>query len=260
MGRKTKAGFDARQYEVLAAVYAKEGTQVSSDMVGGYRTKTTRAGDCLYLDCYPLIGREARAEQETALQELKQSRDRKVQLKYARYNNARRVRAFDQLTETNFGRNDLHVSCTYERDYLDLGKYGRGEYRSREDAKRDMRNYINRIRRLLKRHGCSLDEFRWVVVTVTKECDPESRDPLPHVHHHHILMHGVPEEMRGEVEQLWPFGFCDVDRIHQVGASPSALSGYVARQEGCANGDNHYKGKAFTASRNIIRRNSENGL
>ena len=162
------------------------------------------------------------------------------------------MRAFDRLVKANFNKNDLIVTCTYDKKS--------GKHRSYEDAKRGVRNYINRIRRLLKRHGCSLGEFRWVVVTVTKKCDPESRDPLPHVHHHHILMHGVPEEMRGEVEQLWPFGFCDVDRIHQVGASPSALSGYVARQEGCANGDNHYKGKAFTASRNIIRRNSENGL
>lgn len=252
MSGKTKAKIDARQYEVLAAVYAKEGTQVLEDMAGAYRTKTTKAGDCLYVDCYPLISRELRMAQSELLREMKRTKDRKVQLKYAKYNNARRVRLFDQLVEANIAYGDFHVCCTYERDSYDMGKYGQGEYRGREEAKRDCANYIRRIRRLLKRHGHDVLQFRWIAVTVTKEKDISAYESRP-THHHHILMHGVPEELRGEIERMWPYGFCNADRAQPGDKGLSALSAYVARQEGRANGDHAFREKSFSTSRNIIR-------
>ena len=253
MKAKSKRLFDGEQYEVLAAVYSKAGTEVRNDAVGAYRTKTTRAGDCLYINCYPLIGAEVQRNQRDLLENLKDGRERVVQAKYARYNNARRVRMFDMLVEANIFPNDLHVCLTYEYDNTYTMDYGRQEYRSREDARRDVRNWLNRVKRLLKRHGIDDRELRWILVTVTKEGSGEDRNVRSPKHHHHILLHGVPEELRNEVERLWPLGYANADRIQRGDKSLGALSGYVARQEGAANGEHARGERSFSTSRNIIR-------
>ena len=253
MKAKSKRLFDGEQYEVLAAVYSKAGTEVRNDAVGAYRTKTTRAGDCLYINCYPLIGAEVQRNQRDLLENLKDGRERAVQAKYARYNNARRVRMFDMLVEANIFPNDLHVCLTYEYDNTYTMDYGRQEYRSREDARRDVRNWLNRVKRLLKRHGIDERELRWIMVTATKEGSEEDRNVRSPKHHHHILLHGVPEELRNEVERLWPLGYANADRIQRGDKSLGALSGYVARQEGAANGEHARGERSFSTSRNIIR-------
>ena len=253
MKAKSKRLFDGEQYEVLAAVYSKAGTEVRNDAVGAYRTKTTRAGDCLYINCYPLIGAEVQRSQRERLDTLKNSKERAVQAKYARYNNARRVRMFDMLVEANILPNDLHVCLTYEYDNSLTMDYGRQEYRSREDARRDVRNWLSRVKRLLKRHGIDDRELQWILVTVTKEGSEEDRNVRSPKHHHHILLHGVPEELRNEVERLWPLGFANADRIQRGDKSLGALSGYVARQEGAANGEHARGERSFSTSRNIIR-------
>lgn len=244
--------YDAERYEILAAVYAKAGTDLHHESVGAYRTKTIRAGEYLYVSCYPLIGPMARKEQEEALERLKADKHVGVQVKYARYNNKRRVREFEQLVEANMERGDLHVACTYP-----LQEYDRpcdtDEYRSREQARADLRNYLNRIRRLMKRHGLNPQELRWIAVTVTKEHDPEARNPVSPTHHHHLLLHGVPESLRSDVEKLWPFGYCNADRLQPNDKGLAEVAGYVARQEGAANGDHRRMGKSYTTSRNILR-------
>jgi hypothetical protein len=244
--------YDAERYEVLAAVYAKAGTEVMHDMVGAYRTKTVRAGEFLYVSCYPLIGAEAHTKQEQAMRELAEDKRVKTAAKYVRYNNARRLREFEMLCAANFGAGDYHVVCTYAPPEYGMPQ-GEEEYRSREDACREIRNYIRRVKRLLKRRGCDVNEFRWVLVTSTKERDPEARNAFSPAHHHHMLMHGIPEILRGEVERLWGFGYCDADRLQPDDKGIAAMAGYVARQEGTGSGERSRGERSFTASRNIIR-------
>lgn len=244
---------DAERYEVLAAVYPKEGTRVDNDSVGAYRTKTTRAGEFLYVACYPLIGAKQMRTQETGLEQLREEKKRAVLAKYARYNNRRRLDYFEQVVHANFGKGDFHVVCTYpvpvDGDYQ--YREDEIEYRDREQAKRDIENYIKRVKRLLMRHGCDMEEFRYIKVTVTKEYDPEARRPFPDAHHHHLLMHGIPEELRGEVERLWPFGYCNADRLQPDDKGIANMAGYVGRQEGRANGEHRAGEKSWSGSRNL---------
>ena len=252
---KGKKLHDAERYAVLAAVYGREGTQVNHEQVGAYRTKTVKAGEFLYVACYPLIGSTQKREQDKALAMLEQEKRKGRLIGYARYNNKRRVREFEQLVHTNFGKNDLHIACTYgDMEYspeFGMADAANRPHRDREDAKRDVRNYINRVKRLLKRNGCDLAEFRWVAVTVTKRYDQEARRPYPDAHHHHLLMHGVPEALRGEVERLWPYGYCNADRIQPDDKGIAAIANYVARQEGSANGCHAPGEKSYTGSRNL---------
>ena len=247
---RAKRLHDSERYAVLAAVYGREGTAVDHERVGAYRTKTVRAGEFLYVSCYPLISLPCKQDQDAALETLRADQRVKSRARWARYNNARRVTAFEQLVHANFGRGDLHVACTYEQPQYDL-PMEQVPIRTRDEARRDVRNYLNRIKRMLKRHGCDVNEFRWICVTVTKEYDKEARSPFPDVHHHHLLMAGVPEELRNEVEKLWPFGFCDADRLQPDDRGISAMAGYIARQEGRASGDHAPGEKSYTGSRNL---------
>lgn len=247
---------DSAKYAPLAAAYASEdmqvGTRLNHDDVGGYRTKTVRAGEFLYVSMYPLIGvntdRKQRAlQEEFENAEIKKSR---LRMKYARYNNKRRITEFEQLVHANITKGDLHVSCTYDRqDYMD---YNSLIFRSREDAKRDIRNYIRRVRHLLKKNGADLNQFRWICVTVTKEAIQEAARPLPDKHHHHLLFHGVQDYLRDDVENLWREGYCNADRLRESSEGFADVAGYVARQESSANGENHGE-RSYTTSRNIIR-------
>ena len=253
MSRKLR---DAGKYAPLAAAYASEGMQEGTSLnhteVGGYRTKTVRAGEFLYVSMYPLIGANADREQRKRLEELQAEglKKAKLRLKYMRYNNKRRATELEQVVHANFTTGDLHVTCTYgQQDYRD---YDNLIFRTRDEAKHAIRNYIRRVKRLLKRHGVNMDEFRWICVTVTKEAQQEAARPLPDKHHHHLLFHGVPANLREDVERLWPEGYCNADRMRESSDGLAAIAGYVARQESSANGENAGE-RSYTTSRNIIK-------
>lgn len=244
---------DAERHAVLAAVHPKADMSVDNSNVGAYRTKVVTAGEFLYVSCYPLIGRTEWLRQEREFEALKRSEKAKERVKYARYNNARRLLTFEQLVQHNFGRGDFHVTCTYEMPSETERWYGEPEYRDREEAKRDCDNFIRRVKRLMKRHGHDPSALRYIKVTVTKEYDKESMRPFPDAHHHHILLGGIPENLRGDVERLWPFGYCNADRLQPDGKGIAAMAGYVGRQEGRANGNHRAGEKSWSGSKNLRR-------
>ena len=272
---------DSSKYAVLAAAYASEvilpspselsksvpmgqtllcnvsldvkyNTKIDHASVGGYRTKTVRAGEFLYISCYPLISCNANREQRKRLEEMQADREKNVKLrvKYDRYNNKRRCMEFEQTAHASFNEGDLHICCTY--DMQDYSRLSAVEYITREQAQKDIRNYLRRLRYLLKKHGCDLKEFRWICVTVTKESMKEAVNPRPDRHHHHLLVHGVPDYLRNEAENLWTLGYCNADRLRYNGKGIADMAAYVARQETSFNGENG-GARSYTTSRNIIR-------
>lgn len=247
---RKKRLYDSERYEVLAAVYGKDGTDVRHGDVGAYRTKTVRAGEFLYVSCYPLISMGAKKEQDARLQDLKQVKNGRAIAKYARYNNSRRMRAFEQLVHANFPKGSWHLTCTYAPPEYGT-KPAEEDFRTREEAKKDIANFIRRVKRLMIRYGCDAKEFRWISVTVTVEHDREAREPFPDTHHHHLLFHGVPEELRGAVERLWKFGVCNADRVQPDDKGIANIANYLARQEGRANGVHRLGEKSYSSSKNL---------
>lgn len=247
---------DSSRYAVLAAAYSSEevkhGTQVNHADVGGYRTKTVRAGDFLYISCYPLISCNANRQQRRKLEDMhaESIKDVKLRAKYTRYNNKRREKEFEQIVHASIQEGDLHICCTYEG--YDPDHLTANDFINREQARRDIRNYLRRLRNLLKKHGCDLKDFRWICVTVTKESMKEAINHRPDRHHHHLLVHGVPEELRNEAEKLWTKGYCNADRLRYNSKGIADMAAYVARQENSYNGENAGE-RSYTTSRNIIR-------
>lgn len=251
--KKTAGRIDAAAYEVLAAAYAKAGTEVCQEAVGAYRTKTTRAGEFIYVSCYPLISPAASRAQKDRLEELRSGKASvAARGKYDRYNNKRRQERCEQLAHANFGRGDFHVTLTYEvEDWDRRSDRDPIDQRTREEAKRELTNWLARVRRRLRRYGCDLSKFKWLRVTVTKAGNNEGPRERPETHHHHVLLGGVPEELRGEIERLWPYGYCNADRLQPDDKGVAAVAQYIAKQEGSANGQHSRKEKSWSGSRNL---------
>ena len=66
-----------------------------------------------------------------------------------------------------------------------------------------------------------------------------------------VLLGGVPEELRGEIERLWPYGYCNADRLQPDDKGIAAVAQYIAKQEGSANGQHSRKEKSWSGSRNL---------
>lgn len=252
---KRMKGIDAELYEVLAAAYQKADMEVRTENVGAYRTKTTKAGEFLYVQCYPLITASANREQRGRLDDLKKEKAPfAARVKYMRYNNKRRMLYVEQLCNANFGKGSFHVTLTYEvQDYDLRNSLDPLIFRTRDEAKKELTNWFARVKRLLKRHGVDLKNFKWLRVTVTKEGCKEG-EQRPDRHHHHVLLDGVPEELRGEIERLWPHGFCNADRLQPDRNNGVArVAQYVARQEGSANGSHRRSERSWSCSKNMER-------
>lgn len=246
-----RRGIDSAAYEVLAAAYEKASSEVKNQDVGAYRTRRVEAGEFLYVSCYPLITAPAnRRQRETMRVMLRQEKRKEMLRRMDKYNNKRRILYYEQLAQANFGKGDFHVTLTYEVQDWNLTR--EPEYRTREEAKRDLSHWLRNIKLMLKRRGVDVSNFRYLKVTVTKEGNHEGIGDRPDTHHHHVLLGGVPEEYRTEIERMWQFGFCNADFLQPNGKGIAEVSAYIARQEGSANGTHTVaREKSISGSRNL---------
>lgn len=77
-------------------------------------------------------------------------------------NDKRSKRRFVQIANTNFGTNDFHISATYNNEHLPM---------SLEEAEKNVHNYLDRIKRKMKRE--TGDDLKYMLVT---EYTPEEEE------------------------------------------------------------------------------------
>ena len=161
-------------------------TTVGGRLEGGWaqgvlhqRVKTVKAGPMVYVECYPLWDtRTAAAARSEAKKEAQKRAQEKLNRKNAR-------RKLDRLVNANFDAGDLIVTCTYG--------HGR-QPRDDEEAARDIRNYMARIKYRRKRLG--LEPMKYIYVTeITTSAAYGVR------YHHHVIMSGGIS--RDEAEAAW---------------------------------------------------------
>lgn len=215
-----------RDYEILYDLPAGE---YSEKEVGGIRTRTIRAGDTLEVECYPItrITFEAR-------QEVQRRRSSPAQQQLNQRNRQRRIA---RLIDENFTQEDYVLTGTYEYPAEDFGMANPDDLRRLYDrmklpweldrARRDVLNYIQRVRRAVKRTGGDPKAVRHLYVL---EEGKDRGDGLPPRYHFHLVLH-APGLSADQVKALWPFGFTSCDRLdleHNGGAE--RLSKYLAKQ------------------------------
>lgn len=172
------------------------------------RTKTTKAGPMVYVECYPVWERR---QAQAAKSEAKQERHRKAQEKLNERNAQKKL---VRLTNANFGEGDLILTLEYAS-----GKQPENEQR----AMKDVRNYLKRIWRIREKQ--ELPPMKYIyVIEVTKSAQYGQR------YHHHIIMSGGIG--RDEAEAAWirkHGGYCSARRAQPNEKHLTGFACYLVR-------------------------------
>ena len=132
------------------------------------RTRTVKAGPMVYVDCYPVWDT---AHARAASTEAKKEAHARAQKRLDAKNRANRL---ERLVNANFGAGDIMLTCEYPA--------GR-QPGSDEQAKRDIRNMMNRVKRMRSRRG--LPALRYIYITERTESAAYGVR-----WHHHVIMSG----------------------------------------------------------------------
>lgn len=186
----------------------------------GYRTRTTKAGPRLEAEIYPMYGREKtgrlRAEKKNMTPE-----------KVTRLNMERSERHFVLLVDGNFSEEDIHLTLTYK-----------GETPDYKRAKMDVRNFIDRVKRLRSKLGMEPVKYAGAI-----EGGADGTRERIHVH---IVMNGGID--RETLETIWAKGYANADRLRPDENGLEAVARYIIKQS--RTGKEKFK-KRWFASRNL---------
>lgn len=222
---------DARKYEIL---YDLPKGEYGEKEVGGIRTRTIRAGDSLEVESFPIVRvdqaarREAQRRRTTKYQEAVNLRNAKKRLR--------------RLAEKNFHAGDIVLHPTYaygivERDFCNLEDVRRGMQESgipmdEDEARKNIKNYIARIRRLIKRRGGDPKEFKYIyVLESTKEPRDEDINALPAHYHYHMIISSLGILTAEDLQALWPYGYTKAEPLDFRFNGLEGLCAYICKQK-----------------------------
>lgn len=173
----------------------------------GYRRKTTKSGPRLDVEVVPVFGRgvitrlrKARTGRETPDSQ-KKCNDERSRLKLI------------QLVEANFTDKDVSMGLDYA-----------GKTPDPERVDKDIRNFINRVRRLRRKMG--LPEMKYIYAIGGDEMPAAGYSgKRPHVHM--ITQGGID---RDDLEKMWGHGRANCDRLQPMDEGLGGISVYFTRQ------------------------------
>lgn len=172
-------------------------------------------------------------------------------MKQKNLNDKRSKRRFVQIANTNFNTNDLHISATYNEEHLPI---------TLEEAERNVHNYLDRIKRKMKKE--TGQDLKYMLVTeytpeeeegqqLTLEGIEDKSTKAVRIHHHIIINGGLN---RDELELMWSktrinwkkaknpeyrksvdyLGFVNCDRLQPNENGIEGLVNYInKRKKGC---------------------------
>lgn len=179
-----------------------------------YREKRYYCGEYLDVYIYPVYlavskrsRRSRRAKPSSAAQKKLNQRHREEKLA--------------RLLHANFTPEDLELHLTYA-----------SQPESEEEAKRELSNFLRRLRRYRKKHG--LEPLKYIAVT--------ERGKKGGRFHHHVTVNGGID--RDELERLWGLGYANSRRLQFAETGLAGLAHYIVKSP--------VGSKAWNASKNLI--------
>lgn len=196
--------YSAERYESLfdQAVDGVNGADnvLRTDNVGRYRCKTIKHGDQLDVEIFPVW--DTSSEAKKAKSSLTRKAQQALNEKNSRKKLVRKINA-------NFTNADLELTLSYADVYLpDL-----------DGARRDMQNYMRRVKRWRKQHGLSEIKYVYVIEYV-------GADGAPKRVHHHVIMSGMD---RDEAERLWTKGRANSARLQPDEYGLEGIARYIVK-------------------------------
>lgn len=138
----------------------------------------------------------------------------------AKLNQRHREEKLTRLMHSNFTPEDYEIHLTYQQ-----------QPESPERAKKDLQNYLDRVRRLRKKAG--LEPLKYIAVT--------ERGKNGRYHHHVTINAGIS---RDELENKWGFGYANTRRLQFTENGIAGLARYIVKDP--------IFSKAWNASKNLI--------
>ena len=172
----------------------------------GYRRRTTISGPRIDAEVFPVFGRQMRG----ALRRAKSQETAEAQKKA---NNERSRMRLIQLVEANFTDKDVALGLDYA-----------GQAPTPERIDKDIRNFIERIKRRRNKRG--LSELKYIYAIGGDEMPAAGYSgKRPHVH---MIMNGGID--RDELEELWGQGRANCDRLQPRDEGLGGISVYFTKQ------------------------------
>lgn len=173
----------------------------------GYRRRTTVSGPRIDAEVFPVFGKHQRGD----LRRAKHQMTREAQ---QRANDERSRMRLIQLVEANFDEKDVALGLSYE-----------GEAPTPERVDKDVRNFLNRVKRRRVREG--LPELKYIYTIGGDEMPAAGYSgKRPHVH---MIMNGGIS--RDDLEEMWGKGLANCDRLQPRDVGLGGIAVYFTRQK-----------------------------
>ncbi len=190
-------------------------------MIKKFRVKTIKSGSILECEIYPIwLGPKSKRDKKT-----KASRQAQKNL-----NNKNAQKKVARLLNANFTNKDTWLTLTYDNEHLP---------ETIEQAKKNMTNYIRRVKRYCKKNN--LPDLKYIYVTEYKDGDINKRV------HHHIVFNLQNRDM---AEKLWNGGGrTQARRLQPDIDGLEGMARYITKQKKDTKTSTNYK--SYTPSRNL---------
>ena len=199
--------------------------EASSLHVGqmGYRRRITKAGPRLEAEIYPAFGKEERGR-------LREAKRNQTPMKQQRLNEQRAKHQLILLIETNFTKNDYHLTLTYGGATPDLAR-----------CKKDVKNFFDRVKRKREKRG--LGELKYIYAI--------GHDSGARLHVHVIINGGIEPK---ELQEIWGKGRTRADALQPNEYGLQGLANYLFRQNAGKKSAGQLPGKkTWIPSQNLKR-------
>lgn len=167
-----------------------------------YRTKKIISGKYLEVEMYPVF------------KGTKNNRSRKVKpssIKQKNLNDKNAKKNIIRLIHTNFQEGDLMITLSYKDKF-------RPE--TEEQARKDIDNYIRRIKRYRQKND--MPELKYIAVIEYKEAQEGKSIKI----HHHIIMNAMN---RDEAERIWGKGYANTMRLEEDENGLEGITRYITK-------------------------------
>jgi hypothetical protein len=179
-----------------------------------YRVKTIKSGNMLECEIYPIWKRKSEVSRAK-----KEMSTRKAQ---KNLNDKNAKKNIIRLMNANFNERDLAMVLSYK-----------GKPPDENQARKDIQNYIRRIRDYRKKHG--LSDLKYIYV-IEFETEGNNKKRI----HHHLIMNDMDRDI---AEKLWNSGYANSKRLQPNEFGLEGIARYICKDP---------KGsKRWCASRNL---------
>lgn len=173
----------------------------------GYRRKTTVSGPRIDAEVFPVFGRHQRGE-------LRRAKNKITREAQQRANDERSRLHFIQIVEANFTDRDVALGLDYA-----------GQAPTPERIDKDIKNFIDRVKRARKKAG--LPKMKYAIAIGGDEMPAAGYSgKRPHVH---VIMTGGID--RDDLEKIWKKGRANCKRLQPRDEGLGGIAVYFTRQK-----------------------------